>query len=66
LTCAALSFKGLHISCAGGYDQGSFLVQYSFSKHLDVYDGISNSQASGGVSGYINGDRTSDWVRLKF
>ena len=36
-------------------------MQYSFTKHLDVYGGISNSQASGGVSGYINDDLASDW-----
>ena len=33
--------------------------QYSFSKNLDVYGGISYSQARGGVSGYINDDLAS-------
>jgi predicted porin len=42
-------------NCPGDYHQGSVLVEYTFSKHLDLYGGVSYSEATGGVaSGYIN------------
>jgi predicted porin len=39
-------------NCAGSFNQGSFLVNYAFTKHLDIYSGISygivyNGLASG-------------------
>ena len=56
-------------NCPGDYRQGSVLVEYAFSKHLDLYGGISYSEATGGVaSGYIN-DNTAlilTGMRLKF
>ena len=56
-------------NCPGDYHQGSILVEYTFSKHLDLYGGVSYSEATGGVaSGYIN-DNTALFmtgVRLKF
>ena len=56
-------------NCPGDYHQGSVLVEYAFSKHLDLYGGISYSEATGGVaSGYIN-DNTAlilTGMRLKF
>ena len=56
-------------NCPGDYNQGSILIEYTFSKHLDVYGGVSYSEASGGVaSGYIN-DNTALFltgVRLRF
>jgi predicted porin len=38
--------------CAGSFNQGSFLVNYAFTKHLDIYSGVSygivyNGLASG-------------------
>jgi predicted porin len=42
-------------NCPGDYHQGSVLVEYAFSKHLDLYCGVSYSEAAGGVaSGYVN------------
>ena len=39
--------------CAGSFDQGSFLVDYAFSKHLDVYAGVTYAIANDGLaSGY--------------
>jgi hypothetical protein len=56
-------------NCPGDYNQGSILVEYTLSKDLDVYGGVSYSEAIGGVaSGYIN-DNTALFltgVRLKF
>ena len=56
-------------NCPGDYNQGSVLIEYTFSKHFDVYGGVSYSEASGGVaSGYIN-DNTALFltgVRLRF
>ena len=39
--------------CAGTYDQGSFLIDYAFNKHLDVYGGVTYARADNGLaSGY--------------
>ena len=66
-TCAIGNKTGSN--CPGDYHQGSVLVEYAFSKHLDLYGGISYSEATGGVaSGYIN-DNTAlilTGMRLKF
>jgi predicted porin len=36
-------------NCPGDYNQGSFLIDYTFNKYFDVYGGVSYSDASGGV-----------------
>ncbi len=56
-------------NCAGYLNQGSFLVDYAFSKHWDVYAGISYIENGGGLnSAYLN-DNMATFVtgtRLKF
>ncbi|MGO8955114.1 MAG: porin [Rhodomicrobium sp.] len=55
--------------CAGDLNQGSFLVDYQFNKHFDVYSGISYSEVAGGLSsGYLNSNMTTfaTGMRLKF
>ena len=39
--------------CAGTFDQGAFLIDYAFNKHLDVYGGVTYAIANDGLaSGY--------------
>ena len=38
------------ITCAGGYDQVSFLADYALNKHLDVYAGATWAQVNGGLA----------------
>jgi predicted porin len=41
------------LTCAGTFDQGSFLVDYRFNKHFDVYGGVSYARVDNGLaSGY--------------
>ncbi len=56
-------------NCAGTFNQGSFLVDYVFSKHFDVYAGVSYQDLTGGMdSGYLSSDNTffATGMRLKF
>ncbi len=39
------------VQCAGTYNQGSFLVDYAFSKHFDVYGGVTYAIAEDGLAG---------------
>ncbi len=36
--------------CAGTYNQGSFLVDYAFTKHFDVYAGVTYAIVDGGMA----------------
>jgi len=38
------------LQCAGTYNQGSFLVDYAFSKHFDVYAGVTYAIAEDGLA----------------
>jgi predicted porin len=57
-------------NCGGNTDTVSGLVDYTFTKHFDVYGGVSWSQVDGGLSsGFIGGlDNTTvmTGMRLKF
>jgi predicted porin len=44
------------ITCAGGYDQVSFLADYALNKHLDVYAGATWAQVSGGLAAAFPGN----------
>jgi predicted porin len=37
-------------ACAGDLNQVSFLVDYTFTKHFDVYAGVSYQNISGGLA----------------
>jgi len=41
--------------CAGAFDQGSFLVDYAFNKHLDVYAGVTYAVANDGLAAAFGG-----------
>jgi predicted porin len=54
---------------AGTANDASFVVDYKFNKHFDVYTGLNYSTLDGGLaSGYLNNSQTSavSGVRLKF
>jgi len=54
---------------AGSYNDGSFVIGYRFTKHLDVYIGINYSALDGGLaSGYLNDNQTTvvTGMRLSF
>lgn len=54
---------------AGSYNDGSFVVDYRFNKHFDVYAGVNYSIIDGGLaSGYLANGQTSvvTGARLKF
>lgn len=36
--------------CAGDYDQGSFVVDYQFNKHLDIYSGVTYGKVNNGLA----------------
>ncbi len=56
-------------NCAGDIDWGSFLVDYKFNKHFDVYTGVSVEEVGGALgSGFLATENISvaSGVRLKF
>jgi predicted porin len=57
-------------NCSGDTNTASFLVDYTFTKHFDIYSGVSWSEVDGGlVNGYIGAHDNTTWVsglRLKF
>ena len=56
-------------NCSGDINFGSFVVDYRFDKHFDVYAGVSTDAIGGGLgSGYLTNTNTSvvTGVRLKF
>jgi predicted porin len=56
-------------TCSGNFDMGSFLVDYAFNKHFDVYAGVNYSTVDGGLSsGFLATDSTLflTGARLKF
>jgi predicted porin len=69
-TCAANTTGGVKAAnCAGALDSGSFVVDYQFNKHFDVYTGVQYGELSGGkANGFLNDNWTTvmSGVRLKF
>ena len=45
-----------HPWCAGTFDQGAFLIDYAFNKHLDVYGGVTYSIAENGLASGFQGN----------
>jgi predicted porin len=41
--------------CAGSFDQGSFLVDYEFNKHFDIYAGITYARVDNGLAANFPG-----------
>jgi predicted porin len=68
---ASATFAGIKTgsNCSGDFDMGSFLVDYAFNKHFDVYAGVNYSTVSGGLtSGFLQTDSTlfMTGARLRF
>ena len=56
-------------NCAGDFNQVSFLADYVFNKHFDVYGGVSYTMIDGGLaSAFLNDNMImfATGVRLKF
>jgi predicted porin len=44
----------------GSYNDGSFVIDYRFNKHFDLYAGVNYSALDGGLSsGYLNNNQTT-------
>lgn len=54
-TCAqASSATTVGSNCSGDFNQGSFVIDYTFNRHLDMYGGVTFTEANGGLtSGYL-------------
>jgi predicted porin len=56
-------------NCSGNINMGSFLVDYAFNKHFDVYAGVNYSVVDGGfAAGFLQTDSTffMTGARLRF
>jgi predicted porin len=56
-------------NCAGNFNMGSFLADYAFNKHFDVYAGVNYSVVDGGLESGFLADESFLFVtgaRLKF
>ncbi len=56
--------------CSGDLNWESFVVDYTFNKHFDVYAGVSTSNVAGGyANGFTHDKETTNAItglRLKF
>jgi predicted porin len=62
-------FNGASSNCSGNFDMGSFLVDYTFNKHFDVYAGVNYSKVDGGLASGFNVDNSflfMSGMRLRF
>ncbi len=67
----AATALGAHIgsNCSGDFNQGSFLIDYTFNRHLDIYAGVTFTDQTGGLnSGFLqNSDvAVATGVRVKW
>ncbi len=47
-------------NCSGELNQGSFLIDYTFNRHFDIYAGVTFSEISGGISqGFLSDNNTT-------
>jgi hypothetical protein len=56
-------------NCAGNFNQGSFLIDYTVNRHFDVYAGVTFSDIDGGLAGNFLTDSTwavATGVRVKW
>jgi predicted porin len=42
--------------CAGSFNQGAFLIDYAFNKHLDVYGGVTYARSDDGLASGFQGN----------
>jgi predicted porin len=68
-TAAVTLGKKVGSNCAGTLDSVSFVADYQFNKHFDIYAGVQFGEVSGGqASGFLNDNMTTvmTGARLKF
>jgi predicted porin len=68
-TVTASCSSNAHSNCSGDTNTASFLVDYAFTKHFDVYAGVAWSDIGGGLSNsYLATDNTTvaTGLRIKF
>ncbi len=56
-------------NCAGDLNEISFLVDYAFNKHIDLYGGVTYSEISGGIAnGYLqdNNFMATSGIRIRW
>jgi predicted porin len=56
-------------NCGGTFDTASFVIDYQFNKHFDIYTGVAYSDVSGGLgSGFLNDNMLTamSGMRLRF
>ncbi len=61
--------KQIASNCSGELNQGSFLIDYTFNKHFDIYAGVTVSEIAGGLSsGFLqtNDVSVASGFRVKF
>ena len=61
--------KQIAANCSGELNQGSFLIDYTFNKHFDIYAGVTVSDIGGGLSsGFLqtNDVAVASGFRVKF
>ncbi len=53
------------VQCAGTFDEGSFVVDYQFNKHFDVYAGVNYGRVDGGLAANYAGTSSANGGTLK-
>ena len=60
LTSATFVGKRIGSNCSGDFNQGSFLIDYTLNRHVDLYTGVSFTEQNGGLNSGFLEDNT--WV----
>ena len=60
LTSATFVGKRIGSNCSGDFNQGSFLIDYTLNRHVDLYSGVSFTEQTGGLNSGFLEDNT--WV----
>ncbi len=50
---------GAGLLCAGDFNEASFVVDYAFNKHFDIYTGVNFSQVTNGLANGFSGSLAS-------
>ena len=68
-TASTASWCPIGSNCSGDFNQGSFLIDYTFNRHFDVYAGVTFTDQTGGLnSGFLedNDVAVRHGVRMKW
>jgi hypothetical protein len=58
------TFVGTRIgsNCSGDFNQGSFVIDYTFNRHSDIYGGVTFTEQTGGLNSGFLADNTWAFV----